>query len=140
MSLQTAIVAVKAADTALTALVGSHFNPDVFPQEVEMPAVRFTQISKVDQDYCFAGRPQVTSIRVQMDGIAASSTERTSLRTALLNCFLPASRVSGSYGGEYIFDIRMDNAIGTVDRLDNESEAWRTTMDFICDFRWSAAL
>ncbi len=140
MSIQTSLVAVKAANATLVTLIGTRFHPDVFPQEVVMPAVRFTQVSKVDLDYCFAGRPQVSTVRVQMDGIAASSTDRTTLRAALIEAFLPATRITGTYGGEYIFDIRVDNAISAVDRLDDESEAWRTSMDLICDFRWSAGL
>lgn len=140
MSLQTALTALKTANAALHALIGQNFTPDIFPQEIEMPAARFIQISKVERDYTFAGRPQLCTIRVQVDGIAPTSAERTTLREAIINCFLPVTRVSGVYGGETILDIRTDGAITAVDRLDSEHEAYRATLDFICDFRWSAAL
>lgn len=140
MSLQTAMVALKTANSALNTLIGTRFYPNVFPQEVEMPAARFQKISKVERDYAFAGRPSLTTIRLQIDTIAATSIERTTLREAFINCFIPTTRVAGSYGGETILDIRSEFAFDDVDSLDKENEGYRDTMDFICDFRWSAAL
>lgn len=140
MSFQAAMVALKTANSALNTMIGTRFTPNVFPQEVERPAARFRKVSKVDRDYAFAGRPSLTTIRVQIDTIAATSIERTELREAFMNCFVPTTRVNGSYGGETILDIRSDFALDDVDHLDNDNEAYRDTLDFICDFRWSAAL
>ena len=140
MSLQTALVAIKSANATLNNLIGTRSHPNVLPQGVTLPAVRFQEISRVFPDYAFAGRPQLANIRVQIDGYAATSALRTTLRTALFGCFLPATRLSGSYGGETLLDLRVIDGHDDVEMLDTTTEAYRVRMDLICDFQWSTTL
>jgi hypothetical protein len=49
MSLQTALVAIKSANSTLNSLIGTRFSPDILPQEVTLPAVTFQIISRVPE-------------------------------------------------------------------------------------------
>lgn len=140
MSLQTALVAIKTANTTLNTLIGTRFHPDKLPQEVVMPCVRFEEISRNELDWTFARRPQLVRIRVQLDGYAESSALRTTLRAAVMGCFLPATRISGTYGGETVLDIRTEGGLSEVEMLDTETEAYRFTRDLIIEFRFSESL
>lgn len=137
MSIQTALVAIKTANSTLNTLIGTRFHPDKLPQKVTLPCVRFQVISRPRPDYTFQGRPSLSNPRVQLDGYAASSVDRTTLRSALIGCFLPTTRVNGSYGGETIFDIRIDNEQEGEEMLNTNTEAFRISMDLIIDMRES---
>ncbi len=135
MSIQTALVAIKTADSTLNTLIATRFHPDVLPQNVTLPALTFQVISRIRPDYAFQGRPELSNIRVQLDGYAATSVLRTTLRAALIGCFLPTTRVAGSYGGETILDIRIVNEREGLEQLDLETQAYRISFDLIVDIR-----
>lgn len=132
MSVQTALVAIKTANSTLNTLISTRFNPDVLPQNVTLPAVTFQVISRT-REHAFQGRPHLSNVRVQLDGYAATSALRTTLRSALIAAFLPTTRVSGSWGGETLFDIRFENEIEGTDMLDTQTQAYRITIDLIVD-------
>lgn len=140
MSLQTALVAIKSANSALSTLIGTRFHPNKLEQGEILPAVRFQEISRTFPDYAFSGRPQLANIRVQLDGYAMTQAQRTTLRTALIGCFLPTTRVSGSYGSETVLDIRIIDGDDGLEMLGTKTEAYRCRMDLMCDFQWSATL
>jgi len=137
MSLHAALVAIKTADSTLNTLISTRFHPDVLPQEVTLPAVRYQVISRSRPDYAFQGRPHLSNPRVQLDGYAATSALRTTLRSALIGAFLPTTRVAGSYGGETILDIRIDNEREGLEMLDTGTQSFRISMDLIVDMRES---
>lgn len=139
MSLQTALVAVKTANSTLNTLVGTRFHPDKLPQKTQgqtwaqyLPIVRFQVISRT-RSYPFGRRASLSHARVQLDGYAATEAARTTLRAALISAFLPTTRVSGSYGGETLQDIRFDNEREGVDMLDTDTAAYRISIDTIVD-------
>ena len=129
MSVATALVAIKTANATLNALVGTRFNPDVLPQGVALPAVRFQQISKPNSN---AMGPRIVNYhpRVQMDGYAASPVLRSALRLAMVNAFYG---YSGTIGGETIKSILIDNERDDVEMLDTNTQAFRVGIDFIVD-------
>ncbi len=129
MSLQTAMVAIKTANTALNALIGTRFSPDTFTQEVTLPAVTFQIISRVP-DHAMTPVMVNHHMRVQMDGYAATSVLRTALRTAIVSAFYG---YSGSIGGEAIKSILIDSERESVEMLDTVAQAYRISIDFIVD-------
>jgi hypothetical protein len=132
MSVQTAMVAIKTANSTLNTLIGTRFHPDALPQNVTLPAVTFQVISRT-REHAFQGRPHLSNTRVQVDGYAATSAARTTLRSALIGAFLPTTRVNGSWGGETLFDIRIENEIEGIEQMDTQTQAYRITMDLIVD-------
>lgn len=140
MSIGTALVAIKTANGTLNSLIGVKFYPDVLPQDVELPAVRFQEISRTTSDYTMSGRPQTATIRIQLDAYATSAALRTTLRAALNEAFLPDPRVSGAWGGETLFDIRPDGGGSMVEMLGTLAQAYRQRFDLICDCAWSTTL
>ena len=135
MSVQTALVAIKTADSTLNTLIGTRFYPDVLPQTKAFPAVRFQIISRT-RGYTFGLVAQLNRPRVQMDGYAASSIDRTTLASAMRGAFM-GYRNSSAIGGETIQGIRLDDEEESIEMLDTGTEAYRVRMDFICDFEES---
>jgi hypothetical protein len=135
MSIQTALVAIKTADSTLNTLIGAKLRPDAFERSDTVPMVKFQVISRPRPDYAFAGRPHLSNVRVQLDGYAATAALRAALRTALIGAFLPTTRVNGSYGGETILDIRIVNEREGIEMLDTSIEAYHISMDLIVDIR-----
>lgn len=127
MSIQTALVAAKTANATLQALIGTRFHPDVLPQGVTLPAVCFQVISRPNSN---AFTPVIVDYhpRVQMDGYAATSALRTTLRSALVGCFY--GYVNASIGGENIKSILIDNERESVEMLGTSTEAFRISIDF----------
>jgi hypothetical protein len=137
VSLQTALVAIKTANSALNTLVGTRFHPDGLPQNIAMPAVCFREISRIRQEgmgYVVANRRP----RVQMDGYVKSTrsggtTSVETMRDALIAAFYG---YSGTIGGETIKAIRIDNEIRNpagFEMVDQNTEADRIMIDFIVD-------
>jgi hypothetical protein len=137
VSIATALVAIKTANSTLNTLIGEKFRADALDQADTVPMVRFQVISRPRPDYTFARRPQLSSVRVQIDGYAATSALRTALRTALIDCFMPSTRLNGSYGGETILDIRIVNEREGIEMLNTNVKACRITLDLIVDMRES---
>lgn len=138
MSLATALVAIKTGNATLNTLISTRFHPDVLPQGVTLPAVRFQMISRVQPDYSFQGRPDLANVRVQLDGYAATEVARAALRAAMLGAFVPVStRVEGSYGSETILDIRIEGEREGLEMLDTNTQARRISMDLIVNMRES---
>lgn len=129
MSVQTALVAIKTANSTLNTLVSTRFHPDKMPQKVVFPAVCFQVISRPNTN---AFGPAIANYRprVQMDGYTTTSALRTALRTALVNAFYG---YSGTIGGETIKSILIDNERETVEMFDTETEAYRISIDFRVD-------
>lgn len=130
MSIQTALVAIKTANVTLNTLIGTRFYTDVAPQGTALPFVRFQVISRPNSA---AMTPVIVNYhpRVQMDGYAASSALRTTLRTALVGAFYG---YRGSIGGEVVKSILIDNEMETNEMLDTSTEAYRIMIDFVVDF------
>lgn len=129
MSIQAALVAIKSANATLNTLVGTRFNPDVLPQGTTLPAVTFQVISRPNAN---AMGPLIVNShpRVQMDGYAASSALRTTLRSALVGAFYG---YSGSIGGETVKSMVIDNELEGVEMLDTQTQAYRITIDWMMD-------
>lgn len=130
MSIQTALVAIKTANSTLNTLIGTKFNPDVTPQGTGLPFVSFQVISRPNSS---AMGPAIVNYhpRVQIDGYAATSALRTALRSALVGCFYGYS--NSSIGGENIKSILIDNERESDEMLDTSTEAYRISIDFIVD-------
>lgn len=137
MSIQTALVAIKTANVALNALIGTGFHPDVLPQwkpteqaiTAYLPKLRFQVISRPNFNAMGPGIVDYRA-RVQMDGYATTSALRTTLRSAIKGAFYG---YSGTVGGETIKAILLDNEFEGVELLDTNTQAYRITMDFIVD-------
>lgn len=134
MSVQTALVAIKTANTVLNDLVGKRFRPDKLVQGGAFPQCRFQVISRRRHDYTFAKRATLATVRVQLDGYAETDELRAALRIALINCFTPATRINNaSYGGETILDIRIDGEYEGEEMLDTNRQCSRITLDLLVD-------
>ena len=97
MSIQTAIVAMKTADTTLNTLVGQRFRPDVLAQQETLPAVCFQEISR-PRDFSFGiALPTLSHPMVLMKAYAATSAARSALASAIRTAF--SKVVSQSAGG-----------------------------------------
>lgn len=128
MSVQSALVAIKTADATLNTLVGTRFHPDTLPQGVSLPCVTFQVVSRT-RDYVFGSTlPTLADVRVQIDGYAASSIDRSTLASALRGAF---QRYSGTIGGETISDIRVVTEMEMIEQLDTETEAYRIMLDCV---------
>lgn len=129
MSIQTALVAIKTANSTLNTLIGSRFHPDALPQGITLPAVRFQVISRPNMK---AMNPTIVNYhaRVQMDGYEASSSLRTTLRNALKGCFFG---YSGAIGGETVKSILLEDEREDIEMLDTQTQAYRVSLDFIVD-------
>lgn len=128
MSIQTALVAVKSANSVLNTLISTRFHPDVLPQGVTLPAVRFQVISR-PKVYTFGVIPNISHPRIQMDGYAATDALRTTLATALRGAFDTYS--STSVGGHAIQGMLILNEWEGVELLNTSTEAYRVSMDFV---------
>jgi len=130
VSIQTALVAIKTANSTLNTLISTRFHPDALPQGVTLPAVSFQVISR--PNYNAMGPTLVDyHARVQMDGYASSSINRTTLRSAMVGAFYG---FSGSAGGETIKAILIDNEGEDIEMLDTNTQAYRIRIDFTIDF------
>lgn len=129
MSIQTMLVAVKTANATLNTLIGTRFHPDVLPQGVTLPCVRYQVISR-PKVYTFGVVPQISHPRVQMDGYAATSVLRTTLATALRGAFDTYSSAT-AVGGHVVQGILIMNEWEGVEMLNTSTEAYRISMDFV---------
>lgn len=128
MSVQTALYAIRAADATLAALISTRLYPDVLPQEATLPAVRYQVIGR-QRPYTFGNSlPSMATIRVQMDGYAGTSVNRSTLAAALRGAF---NRAQGSYGGETVVDIRIENELEDIEMLNTNTEAYRIMLDMV---------
>jgi len=133
MSLQTALVAMKTANSTLNTLVGTRFHPDALPQAVTLPAIRFQEISKVPA-YTYGLASPLWRIGVQMDGYVQSARSggtagaRATLETAIRGCFTQSSSLT--IGGETLQGVYVDSEAEDIEMLDANSEAdhVRTTL------------
>jgi hypothetical protein len=131
MSLQTALVAIKTANATLNSLIGVRFYPDEFPEAIVFPAVKFWVVGRVPKDDTFNTNPTFTEARVQMDGVADSSVNRSALRSALLGCFLGHS---STQGGKRVQWIRLARESESKEMLNTNIAAYRITIDFMVPF------
>lgn len=127
MSVGTALVAMKTANSTLSTLVGTKFSPDVAPQNVTLPYITFQMISSPKDN---AMGPNIVNHkpRVQMDCYAASAALRTALRTAVINAFYGQS---GAWGGETIRSMVIDNEREDVQMLDTSTQAYHLAIDWL---------
>ena len=130
MSLSSALVAIKSANSALNTLIGDRFNPNIRPQESASPSVRYTVISKTNAN---AMSPVIVNYRarVQMDCYASTSVNRSSLRSAVVTAFYG---YAGVIGGETIRSILIDHELEGVESVGQVAEIFVSTIDFIVDF------
>jgi hypothetical protein len=129
MSMQTAMVAIKTANAGLNALIATRFHPDMLPQEVVLPAIMFQLISRIP-DHAMTPVMVNHHMRVQMDGYASTSADRTTLRSAMVSAFYG---YSGSIGGESVKSILIDSERESIEQLDTEAECYRISIDFMVD-------
>jgi hypothetical protein len=66
-----------------------------------------------------------------MDGYAATSALRTTLRSAMVGAFY--GYYSTSIGGEFIKAILIDNEREGVEMIDTDMQAYRISIDFRVD-------
>ena len=132
MSIETALVAIKTADTTLNELVGTRFHPDGLPQHVAFPCVKFKVIARVPVDRTFNSRVQITEARVQVDGYAASAAGRSALRVAIWDCY---ELFRGPIGGEVIENIWISLERQGLEMQDTETAAYHIGIDLMVDIR-----
>lgn len=127
MSIQTALVAIKTANAALNALIGTRFHPDILPQGVVLPCVRFQVVTR-PKVYTFGVVPQISHPRVQLDGYAATPALRTALATDIRGAFDMYSS-SVAIGGHVIQGILILNEWEGVELVNTSIQAFRISMD-----------
>lgn len=128
MSLHSAILAIKDANTTLNALVGQRFSWDELKQGTALPCIRLQVVSRIDNDKVFNSNPTFSTARVQMDCYAATSIKRTALRDAVIGAF---QGYSGTIDNEVIQRIRKASERETKDLINTNVEAYRISIDFM---------
>ncbi len=130
MSVGTALVAIKSANSALNTLIGTRFYPDQLDQGSTFPAVRYQVISGTKDN---AMTPVIANnrYRVQMDGYETTSVLRSALRVAMINAFYGYS--SASIGGESVRSILIDNEMEMIEVISTQIIAYRVSIDFRVD-------
>jgi hypothetical protein len=103
---------------ALKGLVGNRVWPDVFPQDIAWPAIRYTLVSAVPETtICGSGNDTVTEFRFQIDAVAKTGVERDALRLSIANAMqsFPTPVVLDSWSKDY----------------DTEAKGYRVQMDYV---------
>lgn len=123
MSLNTALVALKTANSTLNTLVGERFCPDVLPQGVTFPAVRFQELNRQRPYTWGVPLPPLCQSIVLMAAYASSPAARSTLADAIRAVF--TSVTSQTAGGETVTGMMIDNEFsGGVEMLDTNVEAY----------------
>lgn len=126
MSIGTALVAIKSADSTLNALIGDRFHPNVLPQGVTLPAAWF-QVDDVERFHTFGPSNAVYIATVSVNGFASSAADRTTLASALRGAFGTYGK-NASIGGEAIEGIVIESEDDAVEMLGSNVEAYRVRM------------
>ena len=123
MSLHTALVAIKTANSTLNTLIWTRFHPDILPQNVTLPAVTFQDISRTRDDTWGVALPPLSHPSVLMKGYAATSALRSTLASALRAAFTSAT--SQTAGGHTVEGMTLENELsGGVELLGTSTEAY----------------
>jgi len=133
----TPIIAIKAANSTLTALVGSNFVKDALRQDTSYPAVKFQMISFVPKAYVFKRVPsQLKDARIQFDGYVKSvrSGGQITLETLAVAVRGAFERYSGTIGGKTIEDVFIDMESADMEDVDTNKETDHFRIDFIFKF------
>ena len=123
MSLATALVALKTANSTLNTLIGTRFHPDVAPQGQTLPFVVFQDVSRTRDKTFGVALPPLSHPAVMMKCYAATSVLRSALAAAVLAAFCSTTAVSA--GGHTVHGIEVDNELsGGTELLGTSTEAY----------------
>jgi len=129
VSLNTALVTMKTANSTLNSLISTRFHPNVAPQGVTLPCIVYDVPTRVREKYFGAPVPRLSHAVVVMKCYAATSVARSALAAAALAAF--ATYTPATVGSLDIDGIEIDNEVdGGVEMLDTNTEAYLQILYF----------